>query len=201
MTMFTPTPFSLPKLPYAKSALEPFISAETLHFHYEKHHRGYLDALNRLLVGRPDLHGRTLPQIIRSSEGPLFENAAQVWNHTFYWHSMSPHGGGRPTGAIGAAIRTSPWRQFESFQESFNNAGKKLFGSGWVWVVQNAQGHIGILPLPNADNPIRHNLRPLLVCDVWEHAYYIDQRNDRGAYLDNWWHVVNWDFANHNLDR
>lgn len=194
--------FRLPALPYAKDALEPFISAETLHFHYDKHHRGYLNKLNRLLARRPDLHGMTLTQLICSTSGPLFENAAQVWNHSFYWRSMSPQGGGRPTGAVGAAIRTSFRRGFDAFQESFNNAGKALFGSGYVWLVQNRRtGHVGILPLPNAGNPMVYGLRPILVCDVWEHAYYIDRRNDREAYLDNWWHLVDWNFANHNLDR
>jgi Fe-Mn family superoxide dismutase len=198
MKRTTTKPFTLPPLPYALDALEPYISARTLFFHYGKHHRGYVDALNRLLAQRADLHGKTLVELICTTRGPIFNNAAQVWNHTFYWHAMSPMGGGIPRGAVGAQIRRQ-WPSFDAFRAAFTDAARNLFGSGWVWLALAPDGTLHILPLKDADNPMVYGMRPVLVCDVWEHAYYLDVQNDRVAYVDNWWNLVNWDFANTNM--
>ncbi|AWL12459.1 Superoxide dismutase [Saliniradius amylolyticus] len=190
--------FELPALPYEKNALEPHISAETLEFHYGKHHNTYVTKLNGLVEGT-DMENKSLEEIIKSSEGGVFNNAAQVWNHTFYWHSMSPNGGGEPSGAVAEAIN-SKWGSFADFKEAFNDKAANNFGSGWTWLVKKADGSLDIVNTSNAGTPITDpNLTPLLTVDVWEHAYYIDYRNARPKYLEGFWNLVNWDFANENM--
>lgn len=190
----------LPPLPYAMDALEPYLSAETLEYHYGEHHRGYVDKLNALIPDT-ELADMPLTQIVTTAgQGPIFDNAAQVWNHTFYWQSLSPDGGGEPTGPIADAIA----RSFEStqrFKQAFNNAVKGLFGSGWVWLVQTTDDTVAIEQTANAGNPMTTGRVVLLTCDVWEHAYYIDYRNDKGRYLDAFWSLVNWDFVTQNMGR
>ncbi len=190
--------FTLPELPYAKDALAPHISAETLEFHYGKHHQTYVTNLNKFAETDPSLAGRTLEDLILTTKGGVFNNAAQVWNHTFYWRSLKPGGGGAPTGKIGELI-TSTWGSFDAFKEKFTAAAIGQFGSGWAWLVQNADGSLEITTTSNAECPLTAGKRPLLTCDVWEHAYYIDFRNARAAYVGAWWNLVNWDFANANL--
>ncbi|MEE4296747.1 MAG: Fe-Mn family superoxide dismutase [Wenzhouxiangella sp.] len=189
--------FSLPELPYAKNALEPHISAETLEYHYGKHHQTYVDKLNGLVDGT-DKAGQSLEELIRSTSGGLFNNAAQVWNHTFYWHSLSPNGGGAPSGKIAELINRD-FGSFESFTEKFNEAAVGNFGSGWTWLVQNSDGTLAIVNTDDADTPLTGSAKPVLTCDVWEHAYYVDYRNARPKYLEAFWKLVNWDFANENL--
>jgi len=189
--------FSLPELPYAKNALEPHISAETLEYHYGKHHQTYVDKLNGLVEGT-DTANQSLEDIIQSASGGLFNNAAQVWNHTFYWHSLSPNGGGAPSGKI-AELITRDFGSFEDFVEKFNASAVGNFGSGWTWLVQNADGSLAIVNTDDADTPLTGNAKPLLTCDVWEHAYYVDYRNARPKYLEAFWKLVNWEFANSNL--
>lgn len=189
--------FELPALPYDKTALEPHISAETIDFHYGKHHNAYVTNLNNLVPGT-EFEGKTLEEIIKSSTGGIFNNAAQVWNHTFYWNSLSPNGGGAPTGAVAEAINKQ-WGSFEAFQQEFNKSAAGNFGSGWTWLVKNANG-LAIVNTSNAATPITEaGVTPLLTVDVWEHAYYIDYRNARPKYLENFWALVNWDFAHQNL--
>ncbi len=190
--------FTLPELPYAKSALAPHISEETLEFHYGKHHAGYLTKLNAAVANDSSLEGKSLEDIMLSASGGLFNNAAQVWNHTFYWNSMSPNGGGAPTGAIADAINAA-FGSFEQFKVDFSAAAGGQFGSGWAWLVKDASGNLKIVTTSNAGNPMTDGLTPILTCDVWEHAYYIDYRNSRPGYIEAWWHLVNWDFANANL--
>jgi Fe-Mn family superoxide dismutase len=190
----------LPPLPYPMDALAPYISKETLEYHYGKHHRAYVDNLNKLLVDNPLAH-EELETIIKKSSGGIFNNAAQVWNHTFYWHSLTPKAKSAPEGALAAAINAK-FGSFEKFKEEFTKAAVTLFGSGWAWLVKNPQGEIEILQTQNAATPITQNgFIPLLTCDVWEHAYYIDTRNARPKYLENFWAVVNWDFAENNFKR
>ena len=189
--------FQLPDLPYPKDALAPHISPETLDFHYGKHHAAYVANLNKFVEADPNLAGKTLENIIRTSSGGVFNNAAQVWNHTFYWHSMSPHGGGKPTGALAAAIDQA-FGSIGDFKAKFSAAAGGQFGSGWAWLVKNAAGGLEIVTTANAGNPLTQGLVPLLTCDVWEHAYYIDYRNARPKYLEAWWNLVNWDFASSN---
>ncbi|CUS48599.1 MAG: superoxide dismutase Sod2 [Idiomarinaceae bacterium HL-53] len=190
--------FELPALPYEKNALEPHISAETLEYHYGKHHQTYVDKLNGLVEGT-DNAGKSLEEIIRSSDGGLFNNAAQVWNHTFYWHCLSPNGGGEPTGALADAINAK-WGSFEKFKEAFTNSAVNNFGSAWTWLVKKSDGSVDIFNTSNAATPItEEGLTPLLTVDVWEHAYYIDYRNARPKYMDAFWSLVNWDFAAKNL--
>ncbi len=192
--------FSLPELPYASDALEPHISAETLSFHHGKHHNAYVTKLNAFVAADDSLQGKSLEEIITSSSGGLFNNAAQVWNHTFYWNSLSPNGGGEPTGAIAGKIITA-FGSFEKFKEAFSAAAAGQFGSGWAWLIQQADGNLDIMTTGNAETPLTTpGAKPILTCDVWEHAYYVDYRNDRGAYVKAWWNLVNWDFANANLD-
>ena len=190
--------FELPDLPYPKDGLDPHISAETLEFHHGKHHAGYVRKLNAAVEADASLQGKTLEDLMHSASGGVFNNAAQVWNHTFYWNSMSPNGGGEPTGAIGQHIAET-WGSFDAFKKAFSDAAGGRFGSGWAWLVRQKDGNLGITTTPNAENPLTDGHTPLLTCDVWEHAYYIDYRNARGDYLDAWWNVVNWDFANQNL--
>jgi Fe-Mn family superoxide dismutase len=188
--------FRLPELPYPKDALAPHISAETLEYHYGKHHRAYVDTLNQLTEGRPEAN-KSLEELVRTSEGKLFNNAGQTWNHTFYWSSMKPKGGGEPRGRIADAIKKS-FGSFADFKQKFSEAAVGQFGSGWAWLVKDDSG-LAIVAKPNAENPLREGKTPILTCDVWEHAYYIDYRNARPKYVEAWWNVVNWDFAETNL--
>jgi Fe-Mn family superoxide dismutase len=190
-------PFTLPALPYAKDALQPHISAETIDFHYGKHHQAYVNNLNNLTEGKPEANA-SLEDLIRTAEGGLFNNAAQVWNHTCYWHCLSPNGGGAPSGDVAAAINQVSG-SFEAFKEQFSQAATSLFGSGWTWLVKDSAGAITIDNMSNAGNPLRDGKTPLLTLDVWEHAYYIDYRNARPNYVNAFWNMVNWDFVAQNL--
>jgi Fe-Mn family superoxide dismutase len=184
----------LPALPYAKTALEPHISAETLEYHYGKHHQTYVTNLNNLIPGT-EYENLSLEEIIRKAPaGGVFNNAAQVWNHTFYWNSLSPNGGGEPTGALAEAIVKS-FGSFEKFKEAFTQCAVTTFGSGWAWLVKNADGSLALVSTSNAGCPLTSDQTPLLTCDVWEHAYYIDYRNARPKYLEAFWNLVNWEFA------
>ena len=190
--------FELPPLPYEKNALEPHISAETLEYHYGKHHATYVTKLNGLVEGT-DLESKSLEEIIKTSEGGVFNNAAQIWNHTFYWNSLSPNGGGEPTGAVADAIKAK-WGSFEDFQAAFDDKAVNNFGSSWTWLVKTADGSLDIVNTSNAGTPItEEGVTPLLTVDLWEHAYYIDYRNARPKYLENFWKLVNWEFANENF--
>ncbi|MCB1696065.1 MAG: superoxide dismutase [Fe] [Halioglobus sp.] len=190
--------FELPALPYAQDALQPHISAETLEFHYGKHHKTYVDKLNGLVDGT-DLAGKSLEEVVRASQGPVFNNAAQVWNHTFYWNCLSPNGGGEAKGAAARAI-DSAFGSFAAFKEQFTNSAVNNFGSGWTWLVKGADGKLAIVNTGNAATPLTDKgVVPLLTVDVWEHAYYIDYRNARPKYMDAFWALVNWDFVNANL--
>lgn len=192
-------PFELPALPYALNALEPYISQETLEYHYGKHHQAYVNNLNNLLPNS-NFEGATLEEIIQKSSGGIFNNAAQVWNHTFYWHSMRPQGGGEPTGALLEAINRK-FGTFAQFKADFTKAAITLFGSGWAWLVKNSDGSVEIFNTSNADTPMVHGKQALLTCDVWEHAYYIDVRNLRPNYVENFWQLVNWDFVSKNFSQ
>jgi Fe-Mn family superoxide dismutase len=187
-------PFTLPPLPYDQGALAPHISAETVLFHYGKHHKGYVDNLNKLAAGKPEA-GRTLQDIIMTAApGPLFNNAAQIWNHTFYWNNLKPKGGGKPSGDLAAALDRD-FGSFAEFRMQFVQAATSLFGSGWAWLVLD-QGKLKVVQSSNADNPMRHHQTALLALDVWEHAYYIDYRNARAKYLDALVdNLLNWEFA------
>lgn len=181
----------LPALPYELDGLEPHISRETLEYHYGKHHQTYVTNLNKLIAGT-EFEGKTLEDIIKSSEGGIFNNAAQVWNHTFYWQSMKPNGGGDPQGSVLEAIN-SAFGSFAEFKEKFSTTAATTFGSGWAWLVKKADGTLDIVSTSNAANPMTDGLKPLLTCDVWEHAYYIDYRNARPKYIEAFWNLVNWD--------
>lgn len=189
--------FVLPELPYALDALQPHISKETLEYHYGKHHLTYVNNLNQLLENHP-LANSPLETIIMQADGGLFNNAAQVWNHTFYWHCLSPNGGGEPTGQLLAAI-TEQFGSFAAFKEQFSKTALTTFGSGWAWLVKDAHGKLAIVSTSNADTPMRHQQQALLTCDVWEHAYYIDYRNARANYIEHFWHLVNWEFVTKQL--
>lgn len=192
--------FELPALPYAKDALQPHISAETLEYHHGKHHKTYVDKLNGLLPGS-EYEGKTLEEIITSAPaGGVFNNAAQIWNHTFYWHCLSPNGGGTPTGAIADAI-TAKWGSFEAFQTELNDKAVNNFASSWTWLVKNADGSLEIVNTSNAGTPMTNGQTALLTVDLWEHAYYIDYRNVRPNYLNAFWALVNWDFVNENFAK
>lgn len=189
--------FDLPPLPYEKNALEPHISAETLEFHYGKHHQTYVTKLNGLVEGT-DLAEKSLEEIVKTSEGGVFNNAAQIWNHTFYWNSLSPNGGGEPTGALADAINAK-WGSFAEFKAAFNNKAVNNFGSSWTWLVETAEG-LDIVNTSNAGTPItEEGVTPLMTVDLWEHAYYIDYRNVRPNYLEGFWSLVNWEFAAENF--
>ncbi len=188
---------TLPELPYALDALQPHISKETLEFHYGKHHAGYVAKLNPMIEGT-DLANADLETIVKNSKDGLFNNAAQIWNHTFYWNCLSPNGGGEATGDIAAAINTS-FGSFDAFKEQFTASAVGNFGSSWTWLVKNGDGSLEIVNTSNAATPLTGNATPLLTLDLWEHAYYIDYRNARPAYIDAFWALVNWDFANQNL--
>ncbi|MAD45052.1 MAG: superoxide dismutase [Fe] [Oceanospirillaceae bacterium] len=189
--------FELPPLPYAKDALEPHISSETLDYHYGKHHNTYVQKLNGLIEGT-EFEGKSLEDIIKSSSGGVFNNSAQIWNHTFYWNSLSPNGGGEPTGAVADAINAA-FGSFEDFKAKFNDMAVNNFGSSWTWLVKKADGSLDIVNTSNAGTPITEGLTPLITVDLWEHAYYIDYRNVRPDYLKGFWALVNWDFANENF--
>jgi Fe-Mn family superoxide dismutase len=192
--------FSLPALPYDKTALAPHISAETLEFHHGKHHQAYVTNLNKLLEGKPEA-SQSLEDIIRTSEGPVFNNAAQIWNHTFYWHSLKPNGGGQPAGDLADAIKRD-FGSFEKFSEAFTAAATTQFGSGWAWLVLGADKKLAVTKTPNADLPMKHGEKALLTIDVWEHAYYIDYRNARPKYIETFLgKLANWDFALENLKK
>lgn len=185
--------FELPALPYAKTALAPHISEETLEFHYGKHHQTYVTNLNNLVPGT-EFDGLALEDIISKSSGGIFNNAAQIWNHTFYWNSLSPNGGGQPSGNLASAIEAS-FGSFEAFKAEFTKCAVTTFGSGWAWLVKDKEGNLSLVSSSNAACPLTEGLTPLLTCDVWEHAYYIDYRNARPKYLEAFWSLVNWDFA------
>ena len=191
------TTHELPKLPYAENALEPHISAETIQYHYGKHHATYVDKLNGLIPDT-EFESSTLEEIIMKAGGGIFNNAAQVWNHTFYWNCLSPKGGGTPSGDLADAINKT-FGSFDAFKEEFSSSAANNFGSGWTWLVKNADGGIEILNTSNAANPMTDGKQPLLTCDVWEHAYYIDYRNARPKYVAAFWSLVNWDFVSQNF--
>ncbi len=180
----------LPELPYGKEALEPHISAKTLEFHYGKHHKTYVDKLNGLIPGT-EFEDATLEEIVTKAEGGIFNNGAQVWNHTFYWESFSPNGGGKPEGNLLKAIEKK-FGSFEEFKKAFSEAAATLFGSGWAWLVINQNGELEIVKESNAGNPMRSGKKPLLTCDVWEHAYYLDYQNRRPDYIESFWKLVDW---------
>ncbi|HEX7387116.1 MAG TPA: Fe-Mn family superoxide dismutase [Castellaniella sp.] len=189
--------FTLPKLPYALDALAPHISKETLEYHYGKHHAGYVTKLNAAIEGT-ELAALSLEDIIRKATGGVFNNAAQVWNHTFYWNSLSPNGGGEPSGALRKALEAK-WGGVDAFKAEFSKQAGANFGSGWTWLVKKSDGSLAIVNTSNAGTVVNTNDKALLTCDVWEHAYYIDYRNARPSYLEHFWHLVNWDFAAKNL--
>lgn len=182
--------FELPKLPYEMDALEPFISKQTLEFHYGKHHRTYVDNLNRLVQGTP-FENSSLEEIVRNAEGGIFNNGAQVWNHTFYWNSLSPEVDQQPPAILLKQLEAS-FGSFDAFKQAFTQAAATLFGSGWAWLVRHPDGKLSIVQESNAGNPLRRGLTPLLTCDVWEHAYYLDKQNRRPDYIADFWHLVNW---------
>ena len=189
--------YTLPDLPYPEDALAPNISAETLQYHHGKHHKTYVDNLNKLVPGT-EFENASLEDIIKRASGGIFNNGAQVWNHTFYWNCMSPQGGGEPSGMLAEAINRS-FGSFAQFKEKFTTSATTLFGSGYTWLVKNADGSLEIENTSNAENPIRNGKKPILNCDVWEHAYYIDYRNARAKYIEAFWKVINWDFIAGNL--
>ena len=191
------TQHKLPELRYPENALEPHISAETLAYHYGKHHATYVDKLNKLIAGT-EFETAPLEEIIRKASGSIFNNAAQVWNHTFYWNCLSPDGGGEPEGALAKAIDQG-FGGFTQFKDRFSDAAANNFGSGWTWLVKNSDGGLEIANTSNAGNPMTEGKQPLLTCDVWEHAYYIDYRNARPKYIEAFWKLANWDFVAHNL--
>ena len=186
----------LPPLPFAIDALQPFISKETLEYHCGKHHLAYVNKLNEL-IKNTDFENASLEETIMKSSGGIFNNAAQTWNHTFYWHCLTPKST-EPTGKLRDAIHKK-FGSLEEFKKLFNQTAITTFGSGWAWLVKNASGDLDIISTSNADLPMKHEKTALLTCDVWEHAYYIDYRNARPTYLDNFWNIVNWDFVTENL--
>ncbi len=182
--------FTLPEFPFAQDALEPHISKTTIEFHYGKHHQTYVDNLNKLIIGT-EFENSTLEEIVLKSNGGIFNNAAQVWNHTFYWNCLTPKSNLKPEGKLLDAIEKE-FESYDQFKEKFTNAAVTLFGSGWAWLVKDKDGKLEIVQTSNAENPMRQGKTPLLVCDVWEHAYYIDKQNRRPAYLESFWNLVDW---------
>lgn len=182
--------FTLPAFPFAQDALEPHISKTTIEFHYGKHHQTYVYNLNKLIIGT-EFENSTLEEIVLKSSGGIFNNAAQVWNHTFYWNCLTPKSNLKPEGKLLDAIEKE-FGSYEQFKEKFTNAAVTLFGSGWAWLVKDKDGKLEIVQTSNAENPMRQDKTPLLVCDVWEHAYYIDKQNRRPAYLESFWNLVDW---------
>ena len=187
----------LPALPYDRTALEPIISGETIDYHYGKHHKAYVDNLNKMIEGT-EFAGMALEDIIRKAQGGMFNNAAQIWNHSFYWNCLKPNGGGEPTGKLADAIK-SAFGDFAKFKEEFTKTAVGTFGSGWAWLVQRPDGALAIVSTPNAATPLTGEDKALLTCDVWEHAYYIDYRNARPKYVEAFWNLVNWDFVAANM--
>ena len=190
-------PFTLPVLPYSADALQPYISQETIEYHYNKHHSTYVNNLNQL-INNTEFAECALEEIIQRATGPIFNNAAQVWNHTFYWNCLSPHGGSEPSSHL-AELIVKHFGSFLEFKEQFTKCALTTFGSGWAWLVQNAQGELQIKSTSNAQTPLTEGLAALLTCDVWEHAYYIDYRNARADYMNAFWKLVNWKFVADNL--
>jgi len=186
----------LPELPWKKEDLAPHISAETIDFHYGKHHNAYVTKLNAGIKGTK-FENSSLEEVILGAEGGMFNNAAQVWNHTFYWNCLAPNAGGNATGAIADKINAK-WGSFESFKEAFAGSAATNFGSGWTWLVES-NGELEIMNTDDADLPMKHDKKALLTIDVWEHAYYVDYRNARPSYITAFWNLVNWDFVNSNL--
>lgn len=191
------TPFELPALPYSKDALAPHMSSETLEFHHGKHHKTYVDNLNKLVPGT-EFEGMKLEEIMLKSSGPVFNNAAQIWNHTFFWNCLTPKSQGEPTGALAEAIKRD-FGSFAQFKEKFADVTVKHFASGWGWLVKDKTGKLQVLSTANAANPMTEGHTPLLTCDVWEHAYYIDFRNRRADFVGAFWNLVNWDFVAKNF--
>ncbi|PCJ62494.1 MAG: superoxide dismutase [Fe] [Planctomycetota bacterium] len=184
---------TLPDLPFANDALQPHISAETLEYHHGKHHNAYVTNLNKLIEGT-EFADSSLEDIIKKADGGVFNNAAQVWNHTFYWNCLRAAGGAGPTGALADAINSS-FGSFDSFKEEFTKTAVTTFGSGWAWLLKNDDGSLSLLSTSNAGTPVKDGKKPILTCDVWEHAYYIDKKNARPAYVEGYWNLVNWDFV------
>ena len=187
----------LPELSFARDALVPFLSVETLEYHYGKHHKTYVDNLNKLIPGT-EFEKLSLDEIVKKASGGIYNNAAQIWNHTLYWNCLSPKAGGEPSGAIGSAI-VKNFGSFAQFKENFSSAAVTCFGSGWAWLVKNPDGSLAVEAASNAGNPLKDGKKPLLTCDVWEHAYYIDYRNARAKYVEAFWNLVNWKFVEQNL--
>lgn len=189
--------FELPKLPYSMDALAPHISKETLEYHYGKHHKAYVDNLNKLIQGT-EFENKSLEDIIKKSDGGIFNNAAQNWNHTFYWNCLTGKSEGEPSGKLADAIKKK-FGSFDEFKKAFTESGTKLFGSGWTWLAKNNNGELEIMNESNAGLPLKSGKQALLTCDVWEHAYYIDYRNARPKYIENFWKIVNWEFVAKNF--
>ncbi|HEX4919083.1 MAG TPA: superoxide dismutase [Fe] [Limnobacter sp.] len=189
---------TLPELPYAMDALAPHISKETLEYHYGKHHAAYVTNLNNLVKGT-EFENSSLEDIVKKSTGGVFNNAAQIWNHTFYWHCLSPNGGGAPTGKLADAINAK-FGSFDAFKDAFTKSAIGNFGSSWTWLVKKADGSVDIVNTSNAATPLTTQDKPLLTCDLWEHAYYIDYRNARPKYIETFWNLVNWEFASKNFE-
>ncbi len=187
----------LPALPYDRAALEPHISGETIDFHYGKHHQAYVDNLNKMIAGT-EFAELPLEAIIGKAQGAMFNNAAQVWNHTFYWNCLTPNGGGEPGGKLAEAI-VKAFGDFAKFKDEFSKVSIGTFGSGWGWLVQRPDGSLALASTSNAATPLTGDDTPLLTCDVWEHAYYIDYRNARPKYVESFWNLVNWDFVASNM--
>jgi Fe-Mn family superoxide dismutase len=190
-------PHELPPLPYAMDALQPHISRETLEFHYGKHHKTYVDKLNELIKGT-EFENAPLEEIVRRADGKIYNNAAQTWNHTFFWNCMMPKGAGKPSGPLAQAIDKS-FGSFDEFRNKFSTTSADLFGSGWTWLVKRDDGSLAIEPMKDADTPVKKGGRAVLTLDVWEHAYYIDYRNKRPDFIAAFWNIVNWDFAAKNF--
>jgi Fe-Mn family superoxide dismutase len=187
-------PFQQPPLPFPMTAMKPFLSEEQLTYHYGKHHAAYFKNLNALVEGKPEAKLSLREVVAQSPPGPIFNNAAQAWNHSFYWDSIMPHGGGQPKGELAAAIKRD-LGGFDAFRKAMSETAVKLFGSGWAWLAADKQGKLEIMSLGNADTPLKYAKEPVLTIDVWEHAYYIDYRNERGKYVDAFWNAANWDHA------
>jgi Fe-Mn family superoxide dismutase len=187
------TKHQLPELPYAMDALQPYISKETLEYHYGKHHKAYVDNLNKLIVGT-EFEDMSLEETIKKSSGGIFNNAAQVWNHTFYWNCMTPKSSGAPKGKLAEEINKK-FGSFDEFKKQFSQTAITTFGSGWGWLVKNNDGSVELMSTSNAGTPMTQGKTALLTCDVWEHAYYIDYRNARPTYVEKFWEIVNWDFV------
>ena len=193
------TTHKLPELPYAMDALQPTISAETLEYHYGKHHATYVEKLNGLIPGT-EFESATLEEIIKNASGGIFNNGAQIWNHTFYWNCLTPKSSGEPSGELAKSIDAA-FGDFSKFKEQFSQSAANNFGSGWTWLVKNQSGDLEIVNTSNAGNPMTDDKKPLLTCDVWEHAYYIDYRNARPKYVEAFWSIVNWDFVAQNFSE